>query len=52
MDRVNTLAIRRSLLAQEPPTLAGKAAINWMDDLKLFAAAAIGGFVFFSTFIG
>jgi hypothetical protein len=50
MDRVNALAIRRSLLAQEP--LALRPATSWMEDLKLFAAAAIGGFVFFSTFIG
>ena len=49
MDRVNTLALRRSLLAREPST--GQAT-DWIEDMKLFAAAAIGGFVFFSTFIG
>jgi hypothetical protein len=51
MDRVNALAIRRNLFAREPSLLAGQGG-NWIEDLKLFAAAAIGGFVFFSTFIG
>jgi hypothetical protein len=49
MDRVNALAIRRNILAQEPS--AGQA-LGWIEDLKLFAAAALGGFVFFSTFVG
>jgi len=49
MDRINTLALRRSLLAREPS--AGHVT-PWFEDLKLFAAAALGGFVFFSTFIG
>ena len=51
MDRVSTLAIRRSLLAREPYASTGEGT-SWVEDLKLFAAAAIGGFVFFSTFIG
>ena len=52
MDRPDTLALRRSLLAAQPVALATqRTAPYWLDDLKLFAAACLGGLVFFGTFI-
>jgi hypothetical protein len=52
MDRVDVLALRRSLRAAEPMSLAMDTTTDWLEDLKLFAAAVLGGLVFFSTFIG
>jgi len=52
MDRVDVLALRRSILAAEPARHPIDTTTHWVDDLKLFAAAALGGLVFFSTFIG
>jgi hypothetical protein len=52
MDQVDVRALRRSLLAAERISFSVDTATNWLDDLKLFAAAALGGLVFFSTFIG
>jgi hypothetical protein len=44
MDHIDALALRRSLLAASP-------AASWLDDLKLFSAACLGGLVFFATYI-
>jgi hypothetical protein len=52
MDRSDVRALRRTLLAADPVSLSVDTTVDWLDDLKLFAAAVLGGLVFFSTFIG
>ena len=56
MNRLSPLIARRTgpwgpMLAYDPPAPANRAAAAWLDDLKLFATAWLGGVVFFGTLL-
>lgn len=58
MSRLSPLIVRRvgpmavAALVDEPPPFAGIDAAIWLDDLRLFATAWIGGLIFFGTLLG
>lgn len=57
MNRLSPLILRRvgpmaALPADASRPFAGIDVASWLDDLRLFATAWIGGLIFFGTLLG
>ena len=51
MDRVDTLALRRTLFGEQVASVTERTETSWLDDLRLFGAVSLGALVFFGTLI-